>query len=241
MDTSQHNGFTFEVGSKHITVADSTVRNAPQAAKADTGATYLSIMGCMFEDITLSTAFNCQNAQHVRVVGTVLQDSAGGMTLGEGSVVTGCRLQNITGAGIQLYGRGTVSASNLSQVTGVGIEAKAGGVITGNVLDGCGSSTAGYGILVGASSLPSASTVTGNTITNPQNTGHATGTGIGLWGANITATGNVIHAAGAALPRGIRAVTNSSKYVITGNVITGATTAVLDDNAGATKYVANNI
>ena len=92
---------------------------------------------------------------------------------------------------------------------------------------------------MGDSTFPSGATISNNVILDPRNTAFADfPTAIGVQCSNVTVTGNVLMGA---LARGVRAVTGIDRYVITNNILSSATTPVYDENATATKYVANNI
>lgn len=259
VERSEHNAFTLEDSASHVTIANCIAVDVPQAVKGATTANNITVVGCHFEDISLDTTFQLNHVRNTTVSATTIKNSGGGIYVGANSVVSGCRLENVSGA-FAIRGRtgtviqgctvqnsdvtdqgiycdaGIISDCILQNVTTTALRIQNGGKIQGCYVKDCGSSGTAHLIWATNQSGPGSS-ITNNTIVSSPEHESATHSGIYLQGDSAIIESNAIVGQ---MPVGVRVANGYDNYIVSGNILSSASTPVVEGD-GENRLVTNNI
>jgi hypothetical protein len=263
VERSEHNAFTLETGAHHVIVANCIAKDVPQAVKGDQSCRYITIDSCHFENIELGTAFNMNMVANTTVTATTLKDSGGGFMVGANSTITGCYAENITGAYAAFYARDNTVISSCVVQGGteltVGIYTRNGIIadcslenvdcerpiytqgtakIRGNMITDC--AQPGQVDMIAAitqSDSVGGNEISGNTIQQSTGTIQASRAVIAVRGNGSIVQGNTVTGT---YDNGVSVLTGTDNYIVSQNILTGATSKVSHPNS-ANHYVGENL
>jgi hypothetical protein len=214
IDAINHVAMGAELDAIHTIFANNQITNASQGIKCDESDRHV-ITGNVMKNLHLSTSINLLNSPDCIISNNFIIDSAGGIRAGANSTIVNNRLENIA----------------IGETGTDGIRAIDGSIVSGNYLKNCNAT----GIYVSGEGV----VCTENTIMTTDvdmvraiNAGNATA-------LKISGNTLIVKDDGSA-SQGIRVLNTVSNYIVTENIMTGATTAVSDAGV-APKYVQNNL